>query len=277
MQVNKARRASAACGWLMIFLGIVWAWSAWTPVFGQDESDSGDSKPAAKAVADDSAPDEEKVETESALVWLIKTSGLIGLLILIISIFFVHRVVMLFMEFRPEVVAPPELQEQLEALLAKRDFNGIYQAAKKSDCALGQLITSGLVAMSSGLNEAREAMDRIGEAVTVHMEKRISLLAVIGSLGPMIGLLGTLKGMIASFSVIARSGTQLKAGEVAEGISEALVLTFEGVFISVPAIFLFALFKDRVSTLTVDVQNTSDEFIRKVHAAANSRQPPAPT
>ena len=139
----------------------------------------------------------------------------------------------------------------------------------------GQLLVSGMTAMSSGLNDAREAMDRIGEAITVHMEKRISLLAVIGSLGPMIGLLGTLKGMIGAFSAIALSGTQLKAGQVAGNISEALVLTFEGVAISVPAIFLFAFFKDRVATLTVDVQNISDEFIRKMHAASHVRTAPA--
>jgi biopolymer transport protein ExbB len=168
-------------------------------------------------------------------------------------------------------MSPPDLVEQVESLLAKRDFNSIYQASKKNDSALGQLLVAGMTAMSSGLGEAREAMDRTGEAITVHMEKRISLLAVIGSLGPMIGLLGTLKGMIGAFSAIALSGTQLKAGEVAGNISEALVLTFEGVAISVPAIFLFALFKDRVATLTVDVQNLSDELIRKMHSAAHAK------
>jgi biopolymer transport protein ExbB len=202
------------------------------------------------------------------LMWLIETSGLIGGVILVISIFFVHRVVTLFMEMRPEVVAPPELVEQIDGLLAKRDFNGIYQASKKSETALGQLLVAGMTAMSSGVSEAREAMDRTGEAITVHMEKRISLLAVIGSLGPMIGLLGTLKGMIGAFSGIALSGTQLKASEVAGNISEALVLTFEGVAVSVPAIYFYAFFKDRVSTLSVDVQNLSDEYIRKFHAAA---------
>ncbi len=78
------------------------------------------------------------------------------------------------------------------------------------------------------------------------MEKKISMLAVLGTLGPMIGLLGTLKGMIASFSVIAMSDTQLKASQVAGGISEALLLTFEGVALSVPAIYFFALFRNRV-------------------------------
>src|SRR4029079_7225335 len=101
---------------------------------------------------------------------------------------------------------------------------------------------TGMVALSAGLGEARESMDRMGEAITVEMEKRISMLAVVGTLGPLIGLLGTLKGMISSFSVIAIGDTQMKASEVAAGISEALVLTFEGVILSVPAIYFFALF-----------------------------------
>lgn len=239
---------------------------------GMDEAE----KPTAKAEAADTtdeaaAKPDDKPETENMLIWLIKTSGLIGAVILVISIFFVHRVVTLFLEFKPEIVSPPDLVEQIEALVAKRDFNGVYQASKKSESALGQLLVAGMTAMSSGLAEAREAMDRTGEAITVHMEKRISLLAVIGSLGPMIGLLGTLKGMIGAFSQIAISGTQIKPGLVAESISEALVLTFEGVAISVPAIYLFSLFKDRVATLTVDVQNMSDELIRKMHASAQTR------
>ena len=74
-----------------------------------------------------------------------------------------------------------------------------------------------------------------------------------------------------SLSVIATSGTQLKAAEVAAGISEALVLTFEGVAISVPAIYLFALFKDRVATLSVDAQNLAGEYVRKIHSSYASR------
>jgi biopolymer transport protein ExbB len=122
---------------------------------------------------------------------------------------------------------------------------------------------------------ARDAIDRQGEAVTVELERRISMLAVIGSLGPMIGLLGTLKGMIASFSVIAMSGTQIKSSEVAGGISEALLITFEGVALSVPAIYFFALFKNRVSTLTVQTINKADEFLRRFHTVVQTK-PTAP-
>lgn len=270
MSVQNSRGASPIWSWLSVVLALFLAtsniYSAWAQ---EDEGEA--EKPAAAAKSGTDGEAEAEPAHQNMLIWLIKTSGFIGLVILVISIFFVHRTVTLFLEMRPEIVIPPDLVQQYDALLTKRDFNGIYQASKQSESPLGQLVISGLTVMASGMPEAREAMDRTGEAITVKMEQRISLLAVIGSLGPMIGLLGTLKGMITSFSVIAISGTQLKAAEVAEGISEALVLTFEGVAISVPAIYLFALFKDRVATLSVDAQNLAGEYIRKIHTSYASR------
>jgi biopolymer transport protein ExbB len=108
------------------------------------------------------------------------------------------------------------------------------------------------------------------------MEKNISMLAVLGTLGPMIGLLGTLKGMIASFSVIAQSDAQIKASAVASGISEALLLTFEGVLLSVPAIYFFSVFKNRVSTLSVSTMLQADHFLRRFAQVARSKPTGAP-
>jgi biopolymer transport protein ExbB len=79
--------------------------------------------------------------------------------------------------------------------------------------------------------------------------------------------------MIASFSVIALSDTQLKASEVAGGISEALLLTFEGVALSVPAIYFFAVFRNRVSMISTTTLLATDEFMRRLGNA--SKRPAA--
>ncbi len=210
---------------------------------------------------------------QSQLMWVIHTSGWIGGVLLVISIYFVAVVTQMFLELREQVMMPPALMEECNALLAKRDFNGVYKVAKENPSELGQLIAAGLAAFQGGLADSREAIDRTGEALTVEMEKKISMLAVIGSLGPMIGLLGTLKGMIASFAVIGQGESQMKASEVALGISEALLITFEGVALSVPAIYFFAVFKNRVSSLSLKAINLSDEFIRRVHVTAHTKAP----
>lgn len=249
----------------------------------QDENAVADAlAEAAAAPADTPAGAEEKTEshTDNFLVWVIKCSGLIGAGILLLSMYFVSTVARLFWEMRIETAAPPQLVLQCETLLEQRDFKGIYSLVKDDDSFFSRLLTTGITELPNGLAEAREAMDRMGEALTAEMEKKISMLAVIGTLGPMIGLLGTLKGMITSFSVIARSDVQLKASEVAGGISESLLLTFEGVFLAVPAIFFFALFRNRVVYIATSVMLTGDQFLRHFshagRAKASSAAPAVP-
>lgn len=212
-----------------------------------------------------SAPEADSHQ-RSFLSWVIESSGWIGAVILALSIYFVAMVFRQFMEIRQQNIAPPTLLEECETLLKARDFQGIYRVAKADNSMLGQLLTTGMSELQYGLADAREAMDRQAEVNTAKFEKDISMMAVLGTLGPMIGLLGTLKGMIASFSVIALSDTQLKASEVAGGISEALLLTFEGVFLSVPAIYFFAFFRNRISVYGTDAMHMADVFIRRLNA-----------
>ena len=217
----------------------------------------------------------EKPE-ESVLMWLIKTSGLIGLVLLLLSFYFVATVVKMFIELRPEVTLPESIVQECENQLKSRDLPGVYKTVKGDTSFFSTVVAAGLAELQHGLAEARDAIERVGDAQVVEMEKKISMLAVIGTLGPMIGLIGTLKGMIAAFSVIAISGTQLDAGQVAEAISEALVLTFEGVGLSVPAIYFFALFRNRISSLSTEAILFADEFIRRVNATMRSKPGPAP-
>jgi biopolymer transport protein ExbB len=232
------------------------------------------STPAPVAAQEKEAAAGEKKEGEapkSKLMWFLESSGSIGALLLVLSMYFIATVARLFVELRPVVTSPPEIVEECDAMLERRDFKGIYALVREDESAYSRIVSAGLAELSNGLADAREAMQHVGEVIAVDMESKISMLAVLGTLGPMIGLLGTLKGMIASFSVIALSDTQLKASEVAGGISEALLLTFEGVFLSVPAIYYFAVFRNRVSKLTVATGLEADEFVRRLSNAARGK------
>ncbi|MCC6126647.1 MAG: MotA/TolQ/ExbB proton channel family protein [Pirellulales bacterium] len=243
----------------------------------------GDPKPEAKGeVKSDAAA--EKETTMSGIEWFIKSSGWIGLLILGLSIYFVSLIIRLFMEMRQEIAIPAELVARTQESIKARDFQGAFDAVRQDDSFLGRVLTAGIAELPNGLPDAREALERVGEAETVEMEKRISMLAVLGTLGPMIGLLGTLLGMIESFSAISMGGQTLKANEVAGGISKALLLTFEGVSLSVPAIYFFAFFRNRVSTISVNAMLEADQLLRffyrtgrsKGAAASVSTAPPTP-
>ena len=273
-ELNGARRG--AWWWVLLLVatwGVFCVSSAPVQVSAQDK----EKKEAAKegeAAAGEGEGAPKKKEEQNFLVWVAETSGLIGLVLLLLSIWFVSIVVKMFFELRVEVAAPPEVLEECEDLLKAKDFMGVYKLVKADESFFSVVMRAGLAEMPAGLAESREVMDRIGDAQTVEMEKKISMLAVMGSLGPMIGLLGTLKGMIASFSVIARSGAGLDPGEVAGGISEALLLTFEGVFLSVPAIFFYALFRNRIASISTTTMLAADELIRRVFTYARAKSTP---
>lgn len=214
-------------------------------------------------------------QTQSYIQWFIHSSGLIGLFILGLAIYFVVTTVRLFSEMRMEIAAPPEQMEQCQELIQQRDLKSVFNFVRSHDSYLCRMLKIGLMELPNGLAEARDTMERHGEAETVEMEKRISMLAVLGTLGPMIGLIGTLKGMIASFSVIAMSDMVLKASEVAGGISEALLLTFEGVALSVPAIYFYAVFRNRVASISVSTMLQADSLLRQFAHAARLRTAPA--
>ncbi len=218
------------------------------------------------------APSGKAAPRENFLHWVIRCSYPIGIVILLLSIYFVSTVGRLFWEMRVEVAAPPELVLQCEGLLEQRDFKGVYNLTKEDDSFFSRLLTTGISELPNGLAEARDAMERLGDAITAEMEKKISMLAVLGTLGPMIGLLGTLQGMIGSFGIIARTaGSSIDASEVAGRLSEALLLTFEGVALSVPAIYFFALFRNRVVYISSSVMLTADQFLRHFSHAGRAK------
>jgi len=280
LTLERTGRARKALIWTLL--------AAWTLLamqtaprrsFAQD-ADKATEKAADKATekaAEPAAPAGEKpagnAQGESYFMWIMRVSGPIGLLILCLSIYFVATVSRLFIEMRPVIAIPPEIIARCEALLEQRDFKSIFGVVKDDNSFFSTALSTGIAELPNGLAEAREAMEKIGESVTAEMEKKISMLAVLGTLGPMIGLLGTLSGMIAAFGVIARSGQGIEPGKVADAISSALVLTFEGVLLSVPSIYFYALFRNRVSTISVTTMVRSDQFLRHFAHAARSKAP----
>ncbi len=226
---------------------------------------------APAAAADTSAPASSK---KSVLRWAIEASGPIGVFLLCLSVYFTALVIKLFMELRVSEAVPAALVEKLETAIKDRKFQEAYDACRDNDSFLARLVRSGVANLPNGRAEAKEAMNATQDEVVTSMEARISYLAIIGTLGPMIGLVGTIAGMIASFQEIATAaGAQPKPEKVAEGISTALFITLEGVSLSVPAIFFFALFRNRIALMAMESAKVAERTISALLAAAKQTKP----
>ncbi len=171
---------------------------------------------------------------------------------LIISFTFVAFLVMNVTSLRRDAVCPQHIAEAFEANLNEKKFQEAFELAKSDPSMLGQMLAAGMQQLQQGYDKSLEAMGHVGEDENMKLEHRLSFLSLVGSIAPMVGLLGTVDGMVASFQVIAMSETQPKPSQLAQGISMALITTLVGLLLAIPAIIAFNLLKNRLSRLVME-------------------------
>jgi biopolymer transport protein ExbB len=253
---------SIASGWktAALFFGLTLAVLAvtevvgsWTGVFpavayAQAEGDepAADAPPAEEAEADQPA-------RQSYLEFFFGALGIrYTVAFLIISFTFVAFLVMNLLSLRRDAICPRHLAAAFEAQVNEKKFQEAFDVAKNDDSMLGQMLAAGMQNLQQGYDKSLEAMGQVGEDENLKLEHRLSYLSLVGSIAPMVGLLGTVDGMVASFQVIAMSETQPKPSELAQGISMALITTLVGLVLAIPAIICFTLMKNRLTRLVME-------------------------
>ena len=260
--------------WLVIamFVGV---FTVVVPQFDNAASavaqEAGDAPADVAPPADDAAPadgdapagddDDAPKEAVSALGWLIEALGIYLIVFLLISVALVSLMIMNFLAVRRSVVCPPDLIDAFQAHLDEKQYQEAYELAKADESFLGNVLSAGLSKVSTSYKHAVAAMQDIGAEENMKLDHRASYLALIGTLAPMIGLLGTVDGMIRSFYTIATAGTSPDANKLAEGISTALLTTLVGLLIAIPAIAAYNIFKNMIQKLVLDGGITSDNLM----------------
>ena len=221
----------------------------------------------AVAVAQDDTDGGGAASTEpppSVLGWAFEALGWPYMLVfLALSFTLVALFVMNLLTARRENVCPSMLIETFEAHLDGKQFQEAYEVAKSDESFLGQVLAAGLAKLQSGYAPAIEAMQEVGEEENMKLEHRLSYMALIGTISPMVGLFGTVHGMIASFQEIAKGGSTPKAADLAKGISTALFTTLVGLAIAIPAIAAFNILKNRIAKLVLEVGITSEGLMSR--------------
>jgi biopolymer transport protein ExbB len=209
--------------------------------------------------------DKTELKKESLFIHMVKSAGIFfGPLLLFVSIGLVALIVLLAMDLRMASCVPPGFVEDFTDTVNKRRFKEAYEMAKEDGSYLGRVMTTGMSRLQYGIDDAREAAFNMIESVKASKEQLITYLATIGTLGPMLGLVGTVYGMILSFMELGRGGTPSPA-KLADGISHALVVTLLGVALSVPAIFFHAFFRNRLIRIAMDTSNIADDLLTQMY------------
>lgn len=245
-----------------------------TPAYAfQDEEPA--AAPAAAPAAGGADAALEARRNESFLMWMIRASGLFGFLIALVSFVMVSLIVMQLLQLRRDNYLPAAFIEDFERLLNDKNYQGAYEAAKANDSFIGKVLAAGMARLSRGYEDALQGMQEVGEEETLTMEQNIGYLALVGSVAPMLGLLGTVQGMVASFQVIATSVSAPKPYELADGISTALFTTMEGLAVAIPAIICYSLFKNRLSKFVMEAGFVSEELMKRFQGMGKTAAAPA--
>jgi biopolymer transport protein ExbB len=189
--------------------------------------------------------------------------GFFMYLILLLSIGMVYLVVDSFLVIRTKKLMPPDVVEQLKEKMHKGTVAEAETVCEENDCALARIVGAGLRVWNRGKMAIEEALAEHGAREVSSLRTRVSYLNTIATIAPMLGLLGTVSGMIKAFGTIGMVGMG-KASELANAISEALLTTAGGLIVAIPAMAIFFFLRDRINSIMVTVEDTIGELIEQL-------------
>ncbi len=211
--------------------------------------------PAASAPAGD--------EAATVNLWkLVQSGGWAMIPLAVLSIITVMLVLVYLFTLRRSSVLTPHYMNTADVLLKKRDYLGLLAISSRHSEAVARVVQRTLDFATKNPNASYETVRDIaeteGSAQAASLQHRTTYLADIGMLSPMIGLLGTVIGIIHSFGVLA-SGTVSQSRDVllAAGVSEALVATASGLILGIIAMGFYSLFRNKVQSLISDLEIAS--------------------
>lgn len=196
------------------------------------------------------------------LVHILKSVGCFWCILVPTSLMLLGLVVWLLLDLRGSAAIPAGFVDDFTDTVNKRKFKEAFDMAKEDSSYLGRVLTSGMGRLQYGLEDAREAAANTLDAIKGSKDRWNNYIAVIGTLGPLLGLVGTVYGMIGAFLGLGKDGSK---EVLTEGISEALCVTLIGVMIAVPAIALNTFFRNRITQLTMDVGHVADDLLTQMY------------
>jgi biopolymer transport protein ExbB len=207
---------------------------------------------------------------------------LIVLLLLALSITAVYLAIDHLLTIRRNEIMPEGLGDHVRQLLSTGHLTEADQACRSHPSFLSFVLLNGLAEIEGGWAAVEKAMEDATAEQSARLFRKIEYLSVIGNIAPMVGLLGTVTGMIFAFQRVAVTQGSAGAADLAEGIYQALVTTVGGLLVAIPSLGAFAIFRNRVDQFVAEAAYLAQHALaplkrRRVAARASSGPPPPPS
>ena len=200
---------------------------------------------------------------------LLKPGGMVMFPLLLCSVLALAIIIERFWTLRVSRLAPKDLVNELWGWIKRKELNSKKLRELKDAAPIGRILAAGLVNAKHGREIMKESIQDEASHVVHEMERFLTTLGSVAAIAPLLGLLGTVVGMIKVFSQLQLEGAG-NAAALAGGISEALITTAAGLTVAIPALIFHRYFTRRVDEIVVDMEQDALRLVEIVHGDRES-------
>ena len=206
---------------------------------------------------------QENAVKKKSMLDLFATTGPVGYMIVGCSIAGTALVIEHLISLRREKLAPPDFTGEVEALINEEKFDEAVELCEEEDGYMANLTSAALRMRHAGYEHMVDGLEQAAQEETFKLNAKISYLSLIGNVAPLLGLLGTVTGMISSFQEIERLKSPTP-GDLAKGVYESLVNTTMGLFVAIIFLTVYFLFKNKVTKMTLSMNLQAVDMLKNL-------------
>ena len=204
--------------------------------------------------------------TEESTSWVdayITAGGTIGFVILFCTFISLALIIEHIVNIKRDKIVPPQLIDEIEGMFENEEYQEALELCEAEPNFLTNVLAAGLPKINAGFETMRAGMDEMAEEETIKLQQKIGYLSLIGNIAPMMGLFGTVSGMIKAFQKIKDMGAAVTPSDLAGGISQALVTTFLGLFVAIPSMIAYFFFRNKVVRVSLELGAIADDLVER--------------
>jgi biopolymer transport protein ExbB len=210
-----------------------------------------------------------------SMLKFITGGGPIGYVIVLLSLVAFAFVVIHFVQIRRSALLPEERVRAVKEIVERGDLEGAleYAALPANDCYYLRVVGAGIkrfLRSPFGAFEIKSAMEEAGAEETARLYRTMDVIATIGSVAPLLGLLGTVQGMIGAFDTVAMGSANNASyyETLAANIAIALITTFQGLVVAIPCVSIYGYLRNRVDALAGECAANAEEIVALIEKSA---------
>lgn len=194
---------------------------------------------------------------------ILDDGGTVGWIIIVLSVATLAVIIECGVSIRRDKLCRPELIDEVEALLEEDEVQEALELCESEPNFFTNMAAAGLARANLGYDEMKTAAENRGGVEVTKLQQKVGWILWLSNIGPLLGLFGTVTGMIAAFNVIKALGAAVTPTDLATGISAALITTFDGLIVSMPAVTAYQYFRDKVTKIAIDFGGMVEDMFQR--------------